>query len=112
MANKSKYVPKRVHTLLEALREGYGRAKAVQMAGVQYHTFLKWLADEPGFADLVTQAESCGMDRIKELCKRRIIEDTHWTSAAWWLERNYPEEYRQRTDINSNTQIRIVDESE
>lgn len=112
MPNNSKYSPPRVSKLLEALRDGSGRVRAVKIAGIQYHTFIKWLEEEHGFADLVNKAESVGFDKIKDICERRIIENKTWTSAAWWLERKYPEQYRQRYDVNNNNRVQIVDESE
>ena len=45
---------------------------------------------------MIKKAEDDGNDKIKDLQKRKIIEDKSWQSAAWWLERNYPDQYKQR----------------
>jgi hypothetical protein len=54
--------------------------------------------EKPELSELVKKAESSGDDKIKDLQKRKIIEDKSWTSGAWWLERNYPDQYRQRIE--------------
>lgn len=79
-----------------ALQDGQGRVRACKIANIHYSTFLDWLENKPEFSELVKKAEDCGNDKIKDICKRRIIEDKNWQSAAWWLERNYPDHYKQR----------------
>lgn len=85
--------------LLESLRNGDGRVRAVKVADIAYHTFLDWMDDDCNFCNEVKKAEKGGDDKLKDICKRRILEDKSWQSAAWWLERNFPDEYRQRQDI-------------
>lgn len=93
--------------LCKMLSDGYGRVAAVKAVGIHYQTFLDWMRDErkPEFSEAIKKAEYCGKDFIKDVCKRRIIEDENWQSAAWWLERNYPEEFGKRQAIEHSGKV-------
>jgi len=94
----SKYTKERVQKIVDALHAGDGRVRAVNKAGIAYDTFMEWLRNKPEFSEAIKKAEEVGDDKIKDICKRRIIEDSSWQSAAWWLERNFPDQYKNRTD--------------
>ena len=96
-----KYDKHHIDKIIEALANGDGRVRACQKANISYETFTEWM-QKVEFSEAVKKAEDCGNDKIKDICKRRIIEDKSWQSGAWWLERNYPNEYKQRTDTTSN----------
>ena len=72
-------------------------------ANIVYDTFLEWIEKYPEFSEAVKKAENYGNDKIKDICKRRIIENDSWQSAAWWLERNYKEEYSLKQEFDHTT---------
>lgn len=90
-----------INKILEALANGDGRVRACKIANINYQTFLNWMNDNVEFLESVKKAEDAGNDKIKDICKRRIIEDKSWQSGAWWLERNFPGEFRQRTETET-----------
>ena len=92
-----KYTPHITQKIFDALADGQGRVRACKMAGITYETFMDWMRNKIEFSERIKKAEDVGNDKIKDLCKRRIIEDKSWQSGAWWLERSYPDEYRLRT---------------
>lgn len=95
-----KYDDDHINVIIESLSEGDGRVRACTKANIHYSTFLEWYRNKPEFTESVKKAEINANDKIKDLAKRGIIEKfhVHWQSAAWWLERNFPEEFRQRQE--------------
>jgi hypothetical protein len=91
-----KYDKHHIDKIIKSLEDGDGRVRACKNAGIDYQTFLNWLNDKDklDFFEAVKKAEDYGNDKIKDICKRKIIEDKSWQSGAWWLERNYPDEYK------------------
>lgn len=102
---RKKYNKDVVLHLLTALAEGQGRVRACKMAGIAYDTFIEWIYGKPEFAEAVKKAEAVGNDKIADICKRRIIEDGSWQSAAWWLERNFPDQYALRSKMEHTIQV-------
>jgi hypothetical protein len=98
-----KYDKHHIDIIIKSLSEGDGRVRACKKAGIDYQTFLNWLKDEKkvDFFEAVKKAEDYGNDKIKDICKRRIIEDESWQSAAWWLERNYSEIYSLKQELKT-----------
>jgi hypothetical protein len=108
MARRTKYTEDLVKIIERALQNGNGRVRAVKAAGIDYQTFINWMDDESkaDFSRRIKKAEKTGNNKIKDMCKRRIIEDTHWQSAAWWLERNFPEEFRNKNFTEHSGEIK------
>lgn len=100
-----KYDKHHITKFIESLKNGDGRVRACLNANIHYSTFLDWLNDEnkPEFSEAVKKAEDYGNDKIKDICKRRILEDSNWQSAAWWLERNYKDEFSLKQNIDHTT---------
>lgn len=93
--------------MLSALQSGEGRMNACKIAGIEHTTLLRWEEKDADFADQVKKAEIQGNTKIKDIVKRRIIEDKSWQSAAWWLERNYPDEFAQRNPIQRHMVLNL-----
>ena len=91
-----KYNKHTIDKITQALRDGQGRVRACKVANISYECFMDWMRNKDEFSELIKKAEDDGNDKIKDLQKRKIIEDKSWQSAAWWLERNYPDQYKQR----------------
>ena len=85
--------------------DGNGRVRSCKLANIDHQTLLNWERADSEFSDRVKKAEMDGNIKIKDLQKRKIIEDKSWTSGAWWLERNYPEEFKNRTEVTHETTI-------
>jgi len=102
-----KYDEEHISMIIKAIADGAGRNRAVKAAGIHYDTFVQWMKFDE-FKARVLEAEGVGMDKIKDLAKRGIIEkfNQNWQAAAWWLERNYPDEYRQRTSTEHSGEMK------
>jgi hypothetical protein len=88
-----KYNEATIKIIIEALQEGRGRVEAVKEAKIHYCTFIDWYENKPEFTERIKRAEFIGYDRVKHKQIDKIINDKSWTSAAWWLERKYPDEF-------------------
>lgn len=91
-----------IDKIFESLQNGDGRVRACKNAGISYQCFINW-CDDVEFFELIKKAENTGNDKIKDICKRRIIEDKSWQSAAWWLERNFKNEYSLKQEFDHTT---------
>jgi hypothetical protein len=100
-----KYDKEHIDIIIEKISEGHGRVNACKAAGINYQTFINWMERELEFLEAVKNAERVGADKIKDLAQLAIRSkfDKQWTAAAWWLERNYPNEYKNRTDVSVDT---------
>ena len=103
-----KYGKERVKKITQALCDGQGRVRACKIAGIHYDTFREWMRSKPKFSEAVKKAEDTGNDKIKDICKRRIIEDKSWQSAAWWLERTDPANFGQRNNLNISAEKPLI----
>ena len=103
-----KYGKERVKKITQALCDGQGRVRACKIAGIRYDTFMEWMRSKPEFSEAVKKAEDTGNDKIKDICKRRIIEDKSWQSAAWWLERTDPANFGQRNNLNISAEKPLI----
>ena len=103
-----KYGKEMVKKITQALCDGQGRVRACKIAGIHYDTFREWMRSKPKFSEAVKKAEDTGNDKIKDICKRRIIEDKSWQSAAWWLERTDPANFGQRNNLNISAEKPLI----
>lgn len=101
-----KYDTDTIAKVIEKLEDGQGRVNACKHANINYQTFLNWLADpdKVEFLEAVKKAENAGYDKTKDLAILAIKAkfNTSWQAAAWWLERNYPDQYRNRIENEVN----------
>ena len=107
-----KYDAAHIEPLIQSLTDGEGRVRACNIANITHETFMNWMSEYSEFSDSVKKAEAIGNDRIKDLQKRKIIENTSWQSGAWWLERRYPDEYKNRTETKLEGPLKIVIDSD
>ena len=80
--------------ILAVLATGGSRNDAADYVGVGRSTLSDHIARDESFAEQVKKAESAG--KIKHL--QKIEKSGAWQASAWFLERKYPAEYRQRTE--------------
>lgn len=117
-----------IDKLVEVLEDGEGPIKACEQAGIGFRTLYDWLdGDIPKDAYIffkcdteeeITEAKTQFSQRIKraeEVGKRKgrakaidsifTAMEKSWLPAAWWLERNYKEEFGERKTMDiQNTQ--------
>ncbi|MFA5401453.1 MAG: hypothetical protein WC359_13470 [Dehalococcoidia bacterium] len=103
-----KYDKEHINPLIESLENGEGRVNACKRANISYRCFLDWMDEKHQFSQQVKKAEAKGNDRIKDMQKRKIIEDKSWQSGAWWLERNHPDEFRLRTEQHNTQPVNLI----
>jgi outer membrane scaffolding protein for murein synthesis (MipA/OmpV family) len=99
-----KYDKDHTDIIIKELTEGNGRVRACKASGISYETFTVWMELYSEFSESIKKAEAIGENRIMDLAKRGIIEkmQTQWQAAAWWLERNYPDQYKNKTESSVN----------
>ena len=93
--------------IIDALKDGQGRVNACKMADISYETFMRWMKNESEFCESIKEAERDGNDKIKDIQKRKILDNEAWQSGAWWLERTYPEEFKNKQEVEVKGPIQI-----
>lgn len=92
-----KYEPETIERICDAIRGLQGRVRAAKAGNISYETFTVWMRTKPEFSEAVKKAERESNQTGKELAILtifRAMQNNVWQSAAWWLERNYPNEFR------------------
>jgi DNA-binding XRE family transcriptional regulator len=95
-----KYNKAIVQKITTALENGIGKTYAAEAAGISFQTFCNWEKGKVEFFEAVKKAMDIGMQVNLDRCEQRIINDKSWQSAAWWLERNYPERFGGHNKLN------------
>ncbi len=86
-----------------AIALGSSINQAASAAGIDPSTFRRWrIKAEADKEPYLTFFNDLMMDRDRATIRKlRIIDNAAeagtWQAAAWWLERNFPDEYGQRT---------------
>lgn len=95
-----KYNKHTVKGIITSLAGGMLRTDAVILANISYETFADWMNKKPEFSDAVLKAET----KSKSLMVNRIrsASKKSWTAAAWWLERKFPDEFREKKQVDYN----------
>ena len=107
-----KYDKHHIDKITKALANGEGRVRSCKQADISYETFMRWMRSEGEFCERIKKAEDTGNDKLKDLQKRKILEDKSWQSGAWWLERNYPEEFRAQRETSQTSIIINIDKQD
>lgn len=98
--------------IIAQLLKGFGFQESCALSGVSYQTFLKERERCPKFYRKAKQAAKLG--KVLRAQKARsvvhgAIDEGDWKAAAWWLERQCPDEFaksRQQPAVNiTNTQV-------
>jgi hypothetical protein len=95
MARPSKYTPKMVGTLCDAISRGASYKMACRLVGIHFDTFNEWRKAFPEFSDRLAQAEAeaalSRLDRIDEAGQK------DWRALAWMLAHRHPEDFGEVT---------------
>lgn len=96
-----------VNDLVTHLKAGNSIKDSCLLAGISRETYYAWKKEHPDFSDIIKKAEA--------ECKARNIaliqQDKSWQSKAWWLERKYPEEFKERrsSEVESKDLKEVAD---
>jgi DNA-binding transcriptional regulator YiaG len=84
----SKATPERIEAILDDLARGLTREQACACNNVNVTQFREWEKRDE-FPDLRAKAQA-----TRKLALLKMVEESKdWRSAAWLLERNFPEEF-------------------
>lgn len=97
-----KATKKRMDLIVNSLSKLSGRVASAEAAGITYATFVDWMYNVPGFKERVEEAEMETLERGKAVAIQAIFKamDKNWAAGAWWLERNYPEQFAKRERLD------------
>ncbi len=103
MANKiHKLTSKRTEMLIESITSLSGKLDACRYAGIDYRSFDRWYREVPEFKEKIDKATEEAIMNGKQIAIKAIFKamDKNWMAAAWWLERNFPNEYGRKDRID------------
>lgn len=108
-----KYNKETICIIRTSIEELQGRVNAAKNAGISYQTLLNWLNPEhpnfrPELVEIIKEAELFAAEKGKDVAVAAIFAqmEKHWQAAAWWLERNFPDQYSQKNVHNVDAIIR------
>jgi hypothetical protein len=91
--NNGKYTEEIAQKIAELVTLGTPAKYAAIACGISEPTFYRWLDEYDSFKNRIQQMRGQAIaDRIATL-KKASEDPKHWTAAAWWLERQEPEEF-------------------
>ena len=99
MANISKRTPKRESLILEELRTWPTYNHACASAGIAFPTLLRWMRDDPAFAEKVEAARAEGGRVLEDELVKRATEGKDTTALIFALKSWYRSRYGERQAI-------------
>jgi len=83
--------------ILQCLRAGNTRKASYEYAQIDQDTFYQWLKDQK-FRNQVVAAEAHPHIANVTVVNKAAAKD--WRAAAWWLERKYPDTWKERKELS------------
>lgn len=75
--------------VLAAIARGASLGMAAECAGVSARAFYSWRQEDAEFSDDIKKARTaCALERLDRICNA-----DQWQAHAWWLERQFPEDF-------------------
>ena len=104
----TKYNPEIVQRTKELMELGLNYQDVCDSLGISYETFCQWRKKYPEYSDTVRIANA----KVKEISLKslRVGEMKDWKAAAWRLERRWPDEYREKKEIEIREQPILIDD--
>ena len=104
---KTKLTPEMKEDIRRKLELGLNYKDVCKAVCISEETFNTWRKTKPEFSELVDKANA----KVKEisLASIRRGEIRDWRAAAWRLERRFPEEYKEKKEIEVTKPILIDD---
>jgi hypothetical protein len=105
---KTKLTPEMKEHIKRRLELGLNYKDICMSVGISEETFHTWRKTKPEFSELVDKANA----KVKEmsLASIRRGEVKDWRAAAWRLERRWPEEYREKKEIEVSEKPILIDD--
>ena len=102
MVKKLKYSQKKAETIVEIFKHLGTITMACKSVGINRLTYYNWMNSIPEFKEMVDEAqvEIAEDMKMKAIASIKNAFDKHWYSAAWWLERSYPDQYAKREFVD------------
>lgn len=104
LGRDTKYTPETVAALVNALEIGHTQRDACVLANISVDTFHTWLKDpkKSEFSEAIKKASLKAKDQAIKTIRKAF--GSHWTAAAWYLERKHRDEFAIRTVTDGNVQ--------
>jgi len=81
--------PENKALILEAIGKGTSLTIAADCAGISRTSFYQWRQEDEQFEQSLKKARAeCASRRLE-----KITNSDQWQAQAWWLERQYPEDF-------------------
>lgn len=81
--------PETMAVILEAIRRGGSFGMAAECAGISARAFYSWKAEDAEFASTIKKVRTeCALIKLD-----KIASSEQWQAHAWWLERQFPEDF-------------------
>ena len=105
-----KYSKEITDKICQSLKQLKGRINSCKEAGIHYDTFCEWMRKKSEFSAAIKKAESEAEITGKERAIMSIFAamSKQWTAAAWWLERNFKEQFSQKLDHEHGEQRHVI----
>lgn len=102
----TKYNPEILQKTKELIELGMNYQDVCDSIGISRETFSQWQKKYPEYSDAVRIANS----KVKEIALKsiRVGEMRDWKAGAWRLERRWPEEYKEKKEIEVKEKPRLV----
>lgn len=113
MAAKGKYTAKLVTEICDYIIEGNTVESICESLDISHQTFYRWKKEKSEFSEAIKKAEELRKDFGKALAVSSIFKamaNGVWQAGAWWLERNYPSEFKNVQEVTQTVDIKKVRE--
>ena len=96
--------------ILNRLLTDHSLAVACAETGVGLSSYYRHIHRYPDILESIKKALEAQKNTRKELAIQTIVEafKMDWKAAAWWLERNHPNEYAKRVPVHDSTPQEII----
>ena len=103
----TKYKPEILQKTKELVELGLNYQDVCDSLGISYETFCQWRKKYPEYSDTVRIANA----KVKEIALKslRVGEMKDWKAAAWRLERRWPDEYKEKKELEVTKPSLIID---
>ena len=85
--------------VIESIRIGLTNKDACEVNGIEESTFYRWMDEKEEFRKSVKEAQLAAKQLHLKNIHRAAAEDRQWTASAWFLERKFPDEFKNRREI-------------
>lgn len=103
----TKYTPEIVIRTKELLELGLNYQDICDSIGISAETFSQWRKKYPEYSEVVRIANA----KVKEIALKsiRVGEMRDWKAAAWRLERRWPDEYKDKKELEITKPSLVMD---